>query len=121
VIATMNLNGDYLSDALAAQVGGIGIAPGGNINYDTGHAIFEATHGTAPKYAGLDKVNPGSVLLSGEMMLRYLGWTEAADLIITSMDKTIANKVVTYDFARLMEGAKEVKCSEFGDALIANL
>jgi isocitrate dehydrogenase len=121
VIATMNLNGDYLSDALAAQVGGIGIAPGGNINYDTGHAIFEATHGTAPKYAGLDKVNPGSVLLSGEMMLRYLGWAEAADLIIASMDKTIANKVVTYDFARLMEGAKEVKCSEFGDALIANL
>lgn len=121
VIATMNLNGDYLSDALAAQVGGIGIAPGGNINYDTGHAIFEATHGTAPKYAGLDKVNPGSVLLSGEMMLRYLGWTEAADLIIASVDKTIANKVVTYDFARLMEGAKEVKCSEFGDALIANL
>ncbi len=121
VIATMNLNGDYLSDALAAQVGGIGIAPGGNINYDTGHAIFEATHGTAPKYAGLDKVNPGSVLLSGEMMLRYLGWTEAADLIIASMDKTIANKVVTYDFARLMEGAKEVKCSEFGDALIASL
>lgn len=121
VIATMNLNGDYLSDALAAQVGGIGIAPGGNINFDTGHAIFEATHGTAPKYAGLDKVNPGSVLLSGEMMLRYLGWTEAADLIIASMDKTIANKVVTYDFARLMEGAKEVKCSEFGDALIANL
>jgi isocitrate dehydrogenase len=121
VIATMNLNGDYLSDALAAQVGGIGIAPGGNINYDTGHAIFEATHGTAPKYAGLDKVNPGSVLLSGEMMLRYLGWAEAADLIIASVDKTIANKVVTYDFARLMEGAKEVKCSEFGDALIANL
>ena len=121
VIATMNLNGDYISDALAAQVGGIGIAPGGNINYDTGHAIFEATHGTAPKYANQDKVNPGSVLLSGEMMLRYLGWMEAADLIISAMDKTIANKTVTYDFARLMEGAKEVKCSEFGDALIRNL
>jgi len=121
VIATMNLNGDYLSDALAAQVGGIGIAPGGNINYDTGHAIFEATHGTAPKYANLDKVNPGSVLLSGEMMLRYMGWTEAADLIIAAMDKTIGQKTVTYDFARLMEGAKEVKCSEFGDALISNL
>lgn len=121
VIATMNLNGDYLSDALAAQVGGIGIAPGGNINYDTGHAIFEATHGTAPKYAGLDKVNPGSLLLSGEMMLRYLGWTEAADMIINSMDKTIANKTVTYDFARLMEGATEIKCSEFADALISNL
>ena len=121
VIATMNLNGDYLSDALAAQVGGIGIAPGGNINYDTGHAVFEATHGTAPKYANLDKVNPGSLLLSGEMMLRYLGWTEAADMVISSMDKTIADKTVTYDFARLMEGAKEVKCSEFADALIANL
>ena len=121
VIATMNLNGDYLSDALAAQVGGIGIAPGGNINYDTGHAIFEATHGTAPKYANQDKVNPGSLLLSGEMMLRYMGWTEAADMIINSMDKTIADKVVTYDFARLMEGAKEVKCSEFASALIANL
>jgi isocitrate dehydrogenase len=121
VIATMNLNGDYLSDALAAQVGGIGIAPGGNINYDTGHAIFEATHGTAPKYANLDKVNPGSLLLSGEMMLRYLGWTEAADMVINSMDKTIANKTVTYDFARLMEGATEVKCSEFADALISNL
>lgn len=121
VIATMNLNGDYLSDALAAQVGGIGIAPGGNINYDTGHAIFEATHGTAPKYAGLDKVNPGSVLLSGEMMLRYLGWTEAADLIINAIDKTIADKVVTYDFARLMEGANEVKCSEFADAIIERL
>ncbi len=117
----MNLNGDYLSDALAAQVGGIGIAPGGNINYDTGHAIFEATHGTAPKYAGQDKVNPGSLLLSGEMMLRYLGWTEAADMIINSMDKTIANKTVTYDFARLMEGATEIKCSEFADALISNL
>ena len=121
VIATMNLNGDYLSDALAAQVGGIGIAPGGNINYDTGHAIFEATHGTAPKYANQDKVNPGSLLLSGEMMLRYMGWVEAADLIITAMDKTIADKTVTYDFARLTEGAKEVKCSEFGDALIKNL
>ena len=121
VIATMNLNGDYLSDALAAQVGGIGIAPGGNINYDSGHAIFEATHGTAPKYANQDKVNPGSLLLSGEMMLRYLGWTEAADSIIQSMDKTIANKTVTYDFARLMDGAKEVKCSEFADALISNL
>jgi len=121
VIATMNLNGDYLSDALAAQVGGIGIAPGGNINYETGHAIFEATHGTAPKYAGQDKVNPGSVLLSGEMMLRYLGWTEAADLVIKSMDKTISNKVVTYDFARLMNGATEVKCSEFANTLIANL
>ena len=121
VIATMNLNGDYLSDALAAQVGGIGIAPGGNINYDTGHAIFEATHGTAPKYAGLDKVNPGSVLLSGEMMLRYLGWTEAADLVIAAMDKTIAAKVVTYDFARLMDNAKEVKCSEFADNLIQHM
>lgn len=121
VIATMNLNGDYLSDALAAQVGGIGIAPGGNINYTTGHAIFEATHGTAPKYANLDKVNPGSLLLSGEMMLRYLGWAEAADKIIQSMDKTIAQKTVTYDFARLMEGATEVKCSEFANALIKNL
>jgi len=121
VIATMNLNGDYLSDALAAQVGGIGIAPGGNINYVTGHAVFEATHGTAPKYANLDKVNPGSVILSGEMMLRYMGWTEAADAIIAAMDKTIGQKTVTYDFARLMEGAKEVKCSEFGDALIRNL
>ena len=119
VIATLNLNGDYLSDALAAQVGGIGIAPGGNINYVTGHAIFEATHGTAPKYANLDKVNPGSVILSGEMMLRYMGWTEAADLIIKGMDGAIAHKTVTYDFARLMEGATEVKCSEFGDALIA--
>ena len=121
VIATLNLNGDYLSDALAAQVGGIGIAPGGNINYVTGHAVFEATHGTAPKYANQDKVNPGSVILSGEMMLRYMGWTEAADAIITAMDKTIGQKTVTYDFARLMEGAKEVKCSEFGDALIRNL
>jgi isocitrate dehydrogenase len=121
VIATMNLNGDYLSDALAAQVGGIGIAPGGNINYMTGHAVFEATHGTAPKYANLDKVNPGSVILSGEMMLRYLGWYEAADAVITAMDRSIAQKTVTYDFARLMEGATEVKCSEFGDALIRNL
>ncbi len=121
VIATMNLNGDYLSDALAAQVGGIGIAPGGNINYDTGHAIFEATHGTAPKYANLDKVNPGSLLLSGEMMLRYIGWTEAADSIIATMEKTIVNKTVTYDFARLMDDATEIKCSEFADALISNM
>jgi len=121
VVATMNLNGDYLSDALAAQVGGIGIAPGANINYLTGHAVFEATHGTAPKYADLDQVNPGSVILSGEMMLRYMGWTEAADAIISAMDKTIAQKIVTYDFARLMEGATKVKCSEFGDALIRNL
>src|SRR5437867_3574293 len=121
VIATLNLNGDYLSDALAAQVGGIGIAPGGNINYITGHAVFEATHGTAPKYANLDKVNPGSVILSGELMLRYMGWTEAADSIISALEKTIAQKVVTYDFARLMEGAKEVKCSEFGTAIIGNL
>jgi isocitrate dehydrogenase len=118
VIATLNLNGDYLSDALAAQVGGIGIAPGGNINYITGHAVFEATHGTAPKYANLDKVNPGSVVLSGEMMLRYLGWTEAADLVVRGMDGAIASRTVTYDFARLMEGAREVKCSEFGDAVI---
>jgi isocitrate dehydrogenase len=118
VIATLNLNGDYLSDALAAQVGGIGIAPGGNINYMTGHAVFEATHGTAPKYADQDKVNPGSVILSGEMMLRYMGWTEAADAIIRSMDRAIGNKTVTYDFARLMEGAKEVKCSEFANELI---
>jgi isocitrate dehydrogenase len=121
VIATLNLNGDYISDALAAQVGGIGIAPGGNINYVTGHAIFEATHGTAPKYAGLDKVNPGSVILSGEMMLRYMGWTEAADLIIKGMDGAIGSKTVTYDFARLTEGAKEVKCSEFGDAVISHM
>jgi isocitrate dehydrogenase len=120
VVATLNLNGDYLSDALAAQVGGIGIAPGANINYLTGHAIFEATHGTAPKYADLDQVNPGSVILSGEMMLRYMGWTEAADAIITSMDKTIGQKIVTYDFARMMPGATKVKCSEFGDALIRN-
>lgn len=118
VIATMNLNGDYLSDALAAQVGGIGIAPGANINYLTGHAIFEATHGTAPKYADLDKMNPGSVILSGEMMLRYMGWTEAADLIVKGMDGAISAKTVTYDFARNMKGAKEVKCSEFGSAVI---
>jgi isocitrate dehydrogenase len=121
VIATMNLNGDYLSDALAAQVGGIGIAPGGNINYLTGHAVFEATHGTAPKYANQDKVNPGSVVLSGEMMLRYMGWTQAADLIIKGMDGAIGAKTVTYDFARLMEGAKEVKCSAFADAVIAKM
>ncbi|MCK0471345.1 NADP-dependent isocitrate dehydrogenase [Halalkalibacter sp. APA_J-10(15)] len=121
VVATMNLNGDYISDALAAQVGGIGIAPGANINYDTGHAIFEATHGTAPKYAGLDKVNPSSVLLSGELMLRHLGWNEAADLIMNSMDKTIGSKVVTYDFARLMDGATEVSCSGFANELIKNL
>ncbi|HET7757586.1 MAG TPA: isocitrate/isopropylmalate family dehydrogenase, partial [Steroidobacteraceae bacterium] len=121
VIATPNLNGDYLSDALAAQVGGIGIAPGGNINYLTGHAIFEATHGTAPKYANLDKVNPGSVILSGEMMFRYLGWAEAADAIIAAMDRTIGEKIVTYDFARLMDGAREVPTSAFADALIRNL
>lgn len=121
VIATLNLNGDYISDALAAQVGGIGIAPGANINYMTGHAVFEATHGTAPKYENLDKVNPGSVILSGEMMLRYMGWVEAADAIISAMDKSIGQKFVTYDFARLMEGAKEVKTSEFGDTLIKNL
>jgi|TARA_B110000495_G_scaffold25584_1_gene18629 isocitrate dehydrogenase len=121
VIATMNLNGDYLSDALAAQVGGIGIAPGGNINSLTGHAVFEATHGTAPKYTNLDKVNPGSVILSGEMMLRYLDWTEAADLIISSMDRTIQDRTVTYDFARLMDDVTPVKCSEFGDALINNM
>jgi isocitrate dehydrogenase len=121
VIATMNLNGDYLSDALAAQVGGIGIAPGANINYETGHAIFEATHGTAPKYADLDKVNPGSVILSGEMMLRYMGWTEAADLIIKGIEGAVAAKTVTYDFARLMEGAIEVKCSEFGEAIVNHM
>jgi isocitrate dehydrogenase len=121
VIATMNLNGDYLSDALAAQVGGIGIAPGANINYMTGHAIFEATHGTAPKYADLDKVNPGSVILSGEMMLRYMGWAEAADLIIKGMEGAINAKTVTYDFARLMPDATEVKCSEFGDAIIKHM
>jgi isocitrate dehydrogenase len=121
VIATLNLNGDYLSDALAAQVGGIGIAPGGNINYESGHAIFEATHGTAPKYANLDKVNPGSVILSGEMMLRYLGWTEAADLVLKGMDGAIGAKTVTYDFARLMPGATEIKCSEFGDAIVRKM
>lgn len=121
VVATMNLNGDYISDALAAQVGGIGIAPGANINYETGHAIFEATHGTAPKYAGLDKVNPSSVILSGVLMLEHLGWNEAADLITKAMDHTIGSKVVTYDFARLMDGATEVKTSEFADALISNM
>ena len=121
VVATMNLNGDYISDALAAQVGGIGIAPGANINYQTGHAIFEATHGTAPKYAGLDKVNPSSIILSGVLMLEHLGWYEAADLITDSMNKTISSKVVTYDFARLMEDAKEVKTSEFADELIKNM
>ncbi|MCY8951254.1 NADP-dependent isocitrate dehydrogenase [Bacillus atrophaeus] len=121
VVATMNLNGDYISDALAAQVGGIGIAPGANINYETGHAIFEATHGTAPKYAGLDKVNPSSVLLSGVLLLVHLGWQEAADLVVQSVEKTIESKVVTYDFARLMDGATEVKCSEFADELIKNL
>jgi isocitrate dehydrogenase len=121
VIATMNLNGDYLSDALAAQVGGIGIAPGANINYVTGHAIFEATHGTAPKYADLDKVNPGSVILSGEMMFRYMGWTEVADLIVKGMEGAVAAKTVTYDFARLMENATEVKCSEFADAIINHM
>jgi len=121
VIATLNLNGDYLSDALAAQVGGIGIAPGGNINGVTGHAIFEATHGTAPKYANLDKVNPGSVILSGEMMLRHMKWNEAADLVVKGMDGAIASKRVTYDFARLMEGATELKCSEFGDEIIRNM
>ena len=121
VIATPNLNGDYLSDALAAQVGGIGIAPGGNINSLTGHAIFEATHGTAPKYANQDKVNPGSVVLSGEMMFRHMGWPEAADLIIKGTEGAISARTVTYDFARLMEGAKEVKCSEFGDAMIRHM
>jgi isocitrate dehydrogenase len=121
VIATMNLNGDYLSDALAAQVGGIGIAPGANINYVTGHAIFEATHGTAPKYADLDKVNPGSVILSGEMMFRYMGWAEVADLIVKGMEGAVAAKTVTYDFARLMNGATEVKCSEFADAIINHM
>jgi len=121
VIATLNLNGDYISDALAAQVGGIGIAPGANINYDTGLALFEATHGTAPKYTGQDKVNPGSLILSGELMLRHLGWAEAADLIVDALMKTIDSKVVTYDFARLMDGAREVKCSEFGSEIIKNL
>lgn len=121
VIATMNLNGDYISDALAAQVGGIGIAPGANINYDTGLALFEATHGTAPKYAGQDKVNPSSVLLSGEMMLRHLGWKEAADAVIGAVEKTISQKRVTYDFHRLMEGATLLSCSQFGQALVENL
>ena len=121
VIATLNLNGDYISDALAACVGGIGIAPGGNINYDTGHAIFEATHGTAPKYAGQDKVNPGSVILSGEMMLRHLGWTEAADLVIQGVERAIAAKTVTYDFERQMEGATLLKCSEFGEAIVKHM
>ena len=121
VIATLNLNGDYLSDALAAQVGGIGIAPGGNINYITGHAIFEATHGTAPKYANLDRVNPGSVILSGEMMLRYLGWSAAADLILKGLDGAIAARTVTYDFARQMEGAKEIRCSQFGSEIIQHM
>jgi isocitrate dehydrogenase len=121
VIATLNLNGDYLSDALAAQVGGIGIAPGGNINYMTGHAIFEATHGTAPKYANLDKVNPGSVILSGEMMLRHMGWSEAADLIIKGMDGAIAAKTVTYDFHRMMEGASLRKCSEFAKDIVGKM
>jgi isocitrate dehydrogenase len=121
VIATPNLNGDYISDALAAQVGGIGIAPGGNINYTTGHAVFEATHGTAPKYAGQDKVNPGSVILSGDLMLRFMGWTEAADVIVAALERTIASKQVTYDLARLMTGARELKTSEFADAIIGNM
>ena len=121
VIATPNLNGDYLSDALAAQVGGIGIAPGGNANYVTGHAIFEATHGTAPKYAGKDYVNPGSEILSAEMMLRHMGWFEAADLIISSMEKAILSRKVTYDFARLMEGATQVSCSGFGQVMIDHM
>jgi isocitrate dehydrogenase len=121
VVATMNLNGDYMSDALAAQVGGIGIAPGGNVNYVTGHAIFEATHGTAPKYAGMDKVNPGSVILSGEIMFRHLGWSEAADLIVKGLEAAIGDRIVTYDFARLMDGATEVKTSEFGEAVIARM
>jgi isocitrate dehydrogenase len=121
IVATLNLNGDYISDALAAQVGGIGIAPGANINYTSGHAIFEATHGTAPKYANLDKVNPGSVILSGEMMFRYMGWNEAADLILKAMDGAIGAKTVTYDLARMMDGATELKCSEFGTAVIENM
>ena len=121
VIATMNLNGDYISDALAAQVGGIGIAPGGNINYDTGHAVFEATHGTAPKYTGMDKVNPGSIILSGVLMLRYIRWGEAADLIETGLEAAIADRIVTYDFARLMADATEVKTSEFASALIERM
>ncbi len=117
----MNLNGDYLSDALAAQIGGIGIAPGGNINFNTGHAIFEATHGTAPKYANLDKVNPSSVILSAEMMLRHLGWSEAAQIMVEALEKTVHSKKVTYDFARLMPGAITLKCSEFADEIIANM
>ena len=121
VIATMNLNGDYLSDALAAQVGGIGIAPGGNANYVTGHGIFEATHGTAPKYAGQDKVNPSSVILSGVLMFEHIGWQDAADDIVRALESAIGDKVVTYDFARLMEGATEVKCSEFGQAIVDRL
>jgi isocitrate dehydrogenase len=121
VVATMNLNGDYLSDALAAQVGGIGIAPGANINYETGHAIFEATHGTAPKYAGLDKVNPGSVIISGSMMFKYMGWIEAHDLIWKGLEKSISQKRVTYDYHRMMDGATLLKCSEFGDAIIENM
>ena len=121
VIATMNLNGDYISDALAAQVGGIGIAPGANINYDSGLALFEATHGTAPKYAGLDKVNPSSVILSGEMMLRHIGWTEAAQAIVNAVEKTIGQKRVTYDFHRLMDGATLLQCSEFGHAVADNM
>jgi isocitrate dehydrogenase len=121
VLATLNLNGDYISDALAAQVGGIGIAPGANINYQTGHAMFEATHGTAPKYTGQDKVNPSSVVLSGEMMLRHLGWHEAAEMLLASMSKTIGQKRVTYDFHRLMEGATLLRTSEFGSALIENM
>ena len=121
VVATLNLNGDYISDALAAQVGGIGIAPGANINYSTGHAIFEATHGTAPKYANLDKVNPGSLILSGEMMFRYMGWKEAADLLIKGLEGAISAKTVTYDLARLIPNSKELKCSEFADAIIANM
>jgi isocitrate dehydrogenase len=121
VIATLNLNGDYVSDALAAQVGGIGIAPGGNINYVTGHAVFEATHGTAPKYANRDKVNPGSVILSGEMMLRYLGWTEAADLVVEGLEGAIAAKTVTYDLARLIPGSRELKTSEFASAVVENM
>lgn len=121
VVATMNLNGDYISDALAAQVGGIGIAPGANINYQTGHAIFEATHGTAPKYAGLDKVNPSSVILSGTLMLEHIGWKEAAEKIVKALEQTIEQKEVTYDFARLMENATEVKCSEFADRIIQKI
>ena len=121
VIATMNLNGDYISDALAAQVGGIGIAPGANINYETGHAVFEATHGTAPKYAGKDMVNPSSLILSSVMMLEYMGWQEAADMIVRGIERSIAKKTVTYDFHRLMDGATKVKCSEFGDRIIENM